>query len=132
MKTSTLGFSLIELMIVIAIISALSLMALPSYRTYTQRARFAEVLSTAHVYETAVALALQSGLTSDDLDTGTHGIPESPPPTLNLASLSVHHGIITATGTQAAGEAILVLTPNDDGSHFTLSGSCLSLGFCHE
>jgi prepilin-type N-terminal cleavage/methylation domain-containing protein len=132
MKTLTLGFSLIELMIVIAIISLLSLMALPTYRTYTERARFAEVITIAHVYETAVALALQSGASPNELEAGSNGIPENPSPTPNLASLTVHAGVITANSTKAAGTASLILSPNDDGTHFQLSGSCLSRGFCHD
>jgi type IV pilus assembly protein PilA len=132
MKTLTLGFSLIELMIVIAIISLLSLMALPTYRTYTERARFTEILSTAHTYEIAVALALQSGASLSELEAGTNGIPDTPTPTQNLASLSVHAGVITANSTQAAGNASLILSPNDDGTQFQISGSCLSLGFCHD
>lgn len=131
-QTRLQGFSLIELMVVVAIISLLCLMALPSYRTYTERARFAELITTAHVYETAVALALQTGSDLNSLEAGSNGIPTEPPPTQNLASLSVHNGIITATSTNAAGAATLILSPNDDGTHFYLSGSCLSLGFCHE
>lgn len=132
MQTRIQGFSLIELMVVVAIISLLCLMALPNYRTYTERARFAELITTAQVYETAVALALQTGTDLNTLEAGSHGIPPEPPPTQNLASLSVHKGIITATSTQAAGAATLILSPNDDGTEFHISGSCLSLGFCHE
>lgn len=119
-------------MVVVAIISLLCLMALPTYRTYTERARFTEVITVAHTYETAVALTLQTGNESSTLESGQNGIPPQPPPTQNLASLSVHNGIITATSTKAAGNATLILSPNDEGTHFNISGSCLSLGFCHE
>ena len=56
------GFSLIELMIVVSIISILALIAIPSYRGYTVRARFAEVITTADTFKTAVSLALQQGI----------------------------------------------------------------------
>lgn len=131
MRLFTAGFSLIELMIVVAIISILSLVALPSYQGYTQKARFTEVISTAHLYQTAVALALQSGISPIDITTGKNGIPPAPTPSINLASLNIENAVITATGTEAAGGATLILTPNQDGSSFTLKGSCIKLGYCH-
>lgn len=126
------GFSLIELMIVVSIISILSMLALPSYETYTKRARFSEVLSSVDVYKTAVTLDLQSGLDKTQLTTGAEGIPPAPTPTKNLASLQVDQGVITATSTPAAGNASLILKPNDDGTQWTLKGTCLSQGLCHE
>lgn len=131
MRSLSQGFSLIELMIVVSIMAILAMMALPSYHSYTERARFAEVITTTHVYQTAVALALQSGFDITSLSTGEHGIPPAPPHTQNLASLSVVAGVIHAESTQAAGSATLILTPNSDGSQWTLSGSCVSVGWCH-
>lgn len=131
MHTPYKGFTLIELMIVIAIISILATMAIPTYQHYTQRARFAEVITTAHVYQLAVALALQAGVAIEELNTGNAGIPEAPGQTKNLAALSVIQGTISATGTAAAGNATYILKPSIDGSNFAVGGTCLNLGFCN-
>jgi len=125
------GFSLIELMIVVAIIGILAMIAIPSYQNYTQRARFAEVIAATSPYKTAIALALQQGDPVDELTLNKHGIPNSPPATKNLASLKVDKGIITATSTQAAGAATFILKPNSDGSIWNVEGTCLDLGLCN-
>src|SRR3990167_4060858 len=99
------GFSLIELMIVVAIISILTVIAIPSYQHYTQRARFSEVIAATQPFKIAIALALQEGAAMTELIPGVYGIPQEPVLTRNLASLSVKNGIITATGTKIAGNA---------------------------
>jgi len=131
MKKNHSGFSLIELMIVVTIIGILTAIALPSYQNYTQRARFAEVMIAAEPFKIAIALALQRGVTLSDLNTGTNGIPSSPPTTKNLASLSVENGIITAISTDAAGKASYILKPNIEGNTWTIEGSCLTTGLCN-
>ncbi len=55
MKLKLKGFSLIELMIVIAIIGILAAIAVPSYQTYVNKSRFAEILSAGSAAETAVS-----------------------------------------------------------------------------
>jgi len=61
------GFTLIELMIVVAIVAILAAIALPAYQTYTLRAKFAEVISAAGPAKTAFEVCAQ-GL---DIDTTT-------------------------------------------------------------
>lgn len=128
----TQGFSLIELMIVVAIIGILSMMAVPSYQNYAKRARFAEVISTADVYKTAVTVALQEGTPLDEIHDGKSGIPPKPKSSKNLASLRVENGIITASATNAADGATYILKPANDGSSWAVGGTCLTLGLCND
>lgn len=125
------GFSLIELMIVVSIIAILAMLATPSYQNYTRRARFAEVITTADTYKTAVSIALQEGTRLDDISDGKSGIPPRPKSTKNLASLTVDHGMITATATEAAAGATYILKPSSDGGSWAVGGTCLKMGYCN-
>ena len=59
---SELGFTLIELMIVVAIVGILAAIAIPQYQTYTVRAKVTEGLSLAN----AAKIAVEEGFTSND------------------------------------------------------------------
>ncbi len=130
MKLKSYGFSLIELMVVVAIIGVLSVIAIPSYKSYIQRARFSEVIAATQPFKLAIALALQLGLSPEELSNGRAGIPAAFQSTKNVASITVDHGVISATATEIAGGADYILTPSEDGSTWSLSGSCVQKGLC--
>lgn len=129
-KYPLMGFTLIELMIVVLIIGILTSMSLPSYRRYLARARFAEVIAATEPYKIAVSLALQQGYPLTDLKNNITGIPEKPLPTKNMAELKVENGIITAIGSALVKNASYILTPNEDGSRWTITGTCITAGIC--
>ena len=60
MKTIQKGFTLIELMIVVAIIGILAAVALPAYQNYSNRAAFSELVLAVTPLKTAVELAIQT------------------------------------------------------------------------
>lgn len=124
------AFTLIELLIAIAIVGILTAIAIPSYRHYTEKARFSEVIMTTSPYKTSIALALQEGAPMEELNLGVDGIPQAPKPTKNLANLDVAHGIITSTASKAAGGYTYILTPDEDGSHWEIGGTCVAAGVC--
>ena len=130
------AFSLLELLLVVALIGILAAFAVPTYKTYLQKTRFMEVVQHSHAIRVAQsACLLQAGDSISACDTFAELAVPKPSNSANTQAieLTVNTGMITGTGTPAAGSHTFTLTPsiNDDGLlTYTPGGSCLNVGFC--
>jgi type IV pilus assembly protein PilA len=127
------GFTLIELMIVIAIIGILASVAFPVYETYTKHAKFSEVILATTTYKSAIEFGIQSGRITAlaDADSGSNGIPAALGASGNVTSVSVTDGIITATGAAAVDNHTYTLTPTITVPiQWTRGGSCVLAVLC--
>ena len=114
MKQLQKGFTLIELMIVVAIIGILAAVALPAYQDYTVRAKVTEGLSMAGSAKTAISENAANGATN------LSGGWTAPNSTANVMSLSVNGtGEILITYTAAATGLTLNLNPFDGANPLT-------------
>lgn len=120
MKRVQQGFTLIELMIVVAIIGILAAVAIPQYQDYTKKAKIGNALTAVDSIKTAVALCIQEAAGDKAVcDAGSNGVPAAADftPTKEVASVNVTDGAITATlaaanlGTNLNGKTI-TWTPN--------------------
>lgn len=89
-KKSIVGFTLLEMLIVIAIIGILATLAIPTYQSYLNKTKFTEIVLATVPYKTAIAsCALQEGIITNCVN-GANGIAQNGiPPAINNPS-NVH------------------------------------------
>ncbi|MEE9339166.1 MAG: prepilin-type N-terminal cleavage/methylation domain-containing protein [Methylococcaceae bacterium] len=151
MNKNQQGFTLIELMIVVAIIGILASIALPAYQTYTNKAKYSEVVLGTSAQKTAVELCGQMAIPSAAAITaGTafvfnaacinteNGVNDLAAATGYIASIGVTAGaaatdvIITATSQNIGTNPTYILTGTLAAGQvsWAKTGTCTTAGLC--
>ena len=139
MKKVQKGFTLIELMIVIAIVGILAAVALPAYQNYTKRAAYSEVIAAMSNVKVGVNECYQLTAALANCDAGSNGVPSDVTAVADgaLASIETSNGVITATPKAYKGIAATdtcLLTPTADSGNsayldWDYSGACVTNGY---
>ncbi len=136
MPTHQQGFTLIEIMIVVAIIGILAVIGLPAYLSYIEKSKFSEIILATSPYKTDVEICAQTNGSLNNCDAGSMGIqPPINQPVGNLASLDVSMGLIIATAVDTLAEgANYILEPTLENGRLTWvvspDSTCLEKGTC--
>lgn len=135
-KANQKGFTLIELMIVVAIIGILAAIALPAYNNYTDKAKFTEVINATAAAKSAVEVCAQVQNDLTVCDESTNGIPadiargtDADDPVVGLATAN---GVIVATASRNSNlsDATITLTPTITAGRVTWAQACSPATLC--
>ena len=129
------GFTLIELMIVVAIIGILAAVALPAYQDYTRRAEFTETVVGTSVVKTSVEVCVQTlGLAgAGDCDNNANGIPVDVTAASEIVGVALTGTAPAKTGAALATETFIITataptsSPNTTET-FVLTGTLQASG----
>ncbi|SQD79751.1 pilin [Moritella yayanosii] len=141
-KAQQQGFTLIELMIVVAIVAILAGIGMPAYQNYTDRAKFTEVVAATAPIKTGIELCAQiEGITEFKLtaagcgELGEKGIPSAPAASVELKSIALSLSskdiVITASNNDTTAVTYTLTGTVSQGRVTWISGGgCDSLGYC--
>ena len=133
------GFTLIELMIVIAIIGVLAGIAIPQYSSYSKRAKFSEIISFVAERKSAVSLCAQetNSLNSCSGNGASASYPGIPADVTTgsgkyLQSITTLQGVITAVANADIDDLTYTITAVKTPSSvsWTASGTCFAANIC--
>lgn len=135
------GFTLLEMLVVIAVVGVLAAIAVPRFQNSLQKAQFVEVVNAAGPYKAGVELCIQRTGGTANCNAGSNGVPTAITAAVgNVASLTVVGGTITVkaiprfdVNNVASTYVLTPAVPNGAVGSVTwdtANGTCVSAGLC--